>query len=79
MVSDAGQLATTPRRRVAVTVTKDSMTASIILREPPVEDPPITVEEILEQSERALAMIELADPKFREELLRAAKVMKVVK
>ncbi|MEW6412638.1 MAG: FapA family protein [Candidatus Zixiibacteriota bacterium] len=53
MVSDAGQLATTPRRRVAVTVTKDSMTASIILREPPVEDPPITVEEILEEIEKA--------------------------
>lgn len=30
-------------------------------------------------SERALAMIELADPRFREDLLRAAKAMKIVR
>ncbi len=53
MVSDVGQPTTTPRRRVTVTVTKDSMTASIILREPPAEDPPITVEEILQEIQQA--------------------------
>ena len=49
----ATDTSTNQRARVAVTVSKDFMTASVLLRVPQETDAPISVEEVMQELERA--------------------------